>query len=343
MSIFLTFSSCRGGSNDKQYTTRSRTISESHFNTYSAIYTYADGDDTNIERWATLAEETLSYYHKLFDIYYEYAGVNNIMTINKNAGVAPVEVDEEMIDFLVYCKELYTLTQGKTNIMLGSVLTIWHNAREEADSGIGYLEPEKLPAMDALEEANKHTSIDSLIINKEDSTAYISDPNASLDVGAVAKGYTVDIVYNRLKEDGADSVILNIGGNIRTIGLNPDGTKWASGVTNPDRESLETVICRMEIGETSIVTSGDYERYFVSGNKKYHHIIDPDTLVPAAYFSSVTIITESSALADALSTALFCMTYEEGLELINSIGGIEVIWIDTEYNVKHTSGIEFTK
>ncbi len=340
VSILLTFSSCRGG--EKQYTTRSRTISESHFNTYSAIFTYADEDDTNIERWAAMAEKTLSYYHKLFDIYYEYAGVNNIMTINKNAGVAPVEVDEEMIDFLIYCKELYTLTQGKTNVMLGSVLKIWHDKREEADSGIGYLEPENLPTEAELKEANKHTSIDLLVINEEESTVYISDPKASLDVGAIAKGYTVDIVYNQLREDGADSVILNIGGNVRTIGLKPDGSKWESGVTNPDRESRETVICRMNLGETSVVTSGDYERYFVSGSKKYHHIIDPATLVPAAYFSSVTIITESSALADSLSTALFCMTYEEGLALINSIDAdIEVIWIDTEYNIKHTDGIEF--
>ena len=100
----------------------------------------------------------------------------------------------------------------------------------------------------------------------------------------------------------------------------------------------------MEVGEISIVTSGDYERYFVSNdNKKYHHIIDPVTLEPARYFSSVTILSANSGIADALSTALFCMSYEEGKKLIEGFEGVEVIWIDTEYNVKHTDGVSFTE
>jgi thiamine biosynthesis lipoprotein len=237
---------------------------------------------------------------------------------------------------------MYTKTEGNTNVMLGSVLRIWHDAREEADSGIGYLEPEKLPGKDVLERAGEHVSIDSLVINKEASTVYISDPEASLDVGAIAKGYAVDIIYERLVSEGADSVILNVGGNVRTIGLRPDGSKWATGITNPDRSSMETVICRMEVGEISIVTSGDYERYFVSSdNRKYHHIIDPETLEPARYFSSVTILSDNSGVADALSTALFCMSYEEGKRLLEGFEGVEVIWIDTEYNVKHTDGVSF--
>ena len=113
-----------------------------------------------------------------------------------------------------------------------------------------------------------------------------------------------------------------------------------SGITNPDRSSDESLICRVKIGDTSIVTSGDYERFFYSGDTKYHHIIDPDTLMPAHYFTSVSIFAKDSALADALSTALFCMSYEEGLALVNKIGGIEVIWVDKEYKMKTTPGIE---
>ena len=334
----LSLSAC-GGEEDN---VRSRTISNLHFNTVSKIFTYGDESDDNINRYATIADETLSHYHKLFDIYYEYAELNNIKTINKNAGKAPVKVDGELIDFLIYCKELYTLTDGKTNVMLGSVLKLWHNAREEADKDFGYLSPEKLPSSSALIEASKHVSIDDLIINEEESTVYISDAKASLDVGAIAKGYAVDILAERLINAGADSVVLNIGGNIRTLGLKPDGSSWVTGITNPDKESEESLICRIAIGDGSIVTSGDYERYFISGDEKYHHIIDPVTLMPANYFSSVTIVMKNSGLADALSTALFSMSYEDGLALAKEVGA-EVIWIKSDGTIITTDGIKIVK
>ena len=340
-SLFACGNKGNNNSDKKDYQTRSRTISTVYFNTYSAIYTYGDESDDNIEKYAAITEEILSYYHELFDIYFEYSGVNNIRTINKNAGKKPVEVDEELIDFLLYCKELYTLTGGKTNVMLGSVLKIWHDCREDAEDDFGYLDPAEIPTSKALEAANAHTSIDSLIIDKEAGTVYISDPKASIDVGAIAKGYTVEIIYDRLVKEGADSVALNIGGNLRTIGLKPDGKHWVTGITNPDKESDQTLKCRLEIASTSVVTSGDYERYFYAGDKKYHHIIDPETLFPAEYFASVSIITPDSGLADALSTALFCMSYEDGLALVESIGNVDVIWIYSDGTIKSTAGITF--
>ena len=222
--------------------------------------------------------------------------------------------------------------------MLGSVLCIWHDHRDFATSN-----PQNatVPDISALTEAKAHTGIDLLVIDKANGTVYITDPEASIDVGAIGKGYATEKLYERLKEQGADSIALNIGGNIRTIGVKPDGTNWITGITNPDKTSNETLACRVELGETSLVTSGDYERYYYVGDTKYHHIIDPDTLMPAAYFSSVSIFTDSSGLADALSTALFCMSYEEGLSLISSIGGIEVIWIYKDGTVKNTPGIKF--
>lgn len=341
LTVLLSLCSCRvkEGNNEK-FETRSRVISSFYFNTHSAIYTYKDKSDENIEKYRSIAEGILKYYHELFDIYYEYSGVNNIKTINKNAGKAPVTVDAELIDFLEYCKELYTVTGGKTNVMLGSVLKIWHDCREEASADFGFLNPDKLPTKAELEGADQHTSIDSLVIDREASTVYISDPEASIDVGAIAKGYTVDIIYERLLAEGADSIVLNIGGNIRTIGLKPDGSEWVTGITNPDRsEGADSLICRISIGSAALVTSGDYERFFYAGDKKYHHIIDPETLMPSAYFTSVSVLTDKSGLADALSTALFCMSYEDGFELVSSIGGVEVIWVDLDYNIKTTSGI----
>lgn len=341
-SILPLFSACQNTSvgEKKEYPTRSKTVSYAHFNTVSTLSSYGDVTEEEFDAYVKTVDEMLGYYHKLFDIYYEYTGINNIKTINKNAGKAPVSVDEELILFLEYCKEMYTLTNGRSNVMLGSVLRIWHDARELADETAGYLDESLLPTQEALSEAAKHTSIDLLVINREEKTVYISDPEASLDVGAIAKGYAANKIAERLKAQGADSMALNAGGNIVTIGVKPDGSHWVVGITNPDKTTYNSLICKVELGETSLVTSGDYERYFVSGNKEYHHIIDPQTLMPATYFASVSVFTTDSGLADALSTALFCMSYEEGLALIQSIGGVDVLWISHDGTMKMTNGVK---
>ena len=344
LSSILSFAGCKeeesgNNNNQKEYTTRSKTVSYQHFNTVTTISSYGDTTQEEFDGYVKVVDEMFGYYHKLFDIYYEYSGINNIRTINRKAGREAVAIDEELIDFLLYCKELYTITGGKTNIMLGSVLSIWHDARENADDRGGVLSAADLPSMSVLSQAAEHISIDALVIDKEGKTVYISDPDASIDVGAIAKGYAAAKAAEKLKAMGADSVALNAGGNIITIGLKPDGSKWVTGITNPDKTAQNSLICRVEIGETSLVTSGDYERYFVCDGVRYHHIIDPSTLMPASYFASVSIFTANSGLADALSTALFCMSYEEGLALIERIGGIDVLWIYKDGTMKMTDGI----
>lgn len=326
---------------NKEYETRTKTISYVHFNTVSTLSSYGDTTAEEFEEYVKTADEMLGYYHKLFDIYYEYAGINNIKTINDNAGKSSVEVDVELIDFLIYCKELYALTNGKTNIMLGSVLKIWHDKRETADMNGGYLDEALLPTVEELTAAAAHTSIECLVIDKETKTVYISDPEASIDVGAIAKGYAANKLAKKLRDMGADSMAINAGGNIITIGLKPDGDKWVTGITNPNKASENSLICKVEVGEISLVTSGNYERYFVSGSNTYHHIIDPETLMPANYFASVSIFASDSGLADSLSTALFCMSYEEGLALVRRIGNIDVIWIYNDGTIKHTDGVLF--
>ena len=248
-------------------------------------------------------------------------------------------MDEKLIDFLLYAKEIYTLTGGMTNVAMGSVLKLWHDCREDAS------DPDhpvyRVPSADELAEASEHCSIDDLIIDKEAGTVYLADPDMRLDVGALGKGYATEKAAQLLISRGVSSYVLNIGGNIRIIGEKVTGEGWVTGITNPDKSSDESIFTKINIKNTSLVTSGNYERFYTVGGVDYHHIIDPKTLMPANYFSSISIITPDSALADALSTALFCMSYEEGLALINSIGGIEVIWVDLQFNVKHTSGIEF--
>lgn len=306
----------------------------SFFDTVSNIYSYA-GDsqekfNENCEEVASILEE----YHKLFDIYHEYSGVNNLCTINKNAGGEAIVVDEKLIEFLLYTKEMYTLTNGKANVMLGAVLKLWHNAREYASN-----DPmnAKIPDIVLLEEAIKHTSIDLLEIDEENNTVRITDPSALIDVGAIGKGYATEKAAQHLEQKGITSYVLNIGGNIRIIGTKVNGDGWNTGIKNPLDPSSYAFYTN--IADTSCVTSGDYERYFIADGKKYHHIIDSETLMPANYFSSITIITKDSGLADTLSTALFCMNYEDGLKLVESLGNVEVLWIYSDGSQKTTDGM----
>ena len=288
-----------------------------YFDTVSYVYTYAADSDEAFEKNAEEVFGILGYYHQLFDIYHEYSGVTNLCTINKNAGGEAMEVDSELIDFLLYAKRLYGITGGEMNVMMGSVLKIWHDARTAGTY---------VPDMDKLTAAKALTDISLLEIDEENNTVRIAKAGASLDVGALGKGYATEKAAEYLENEGVTSYVLNIGGNIRIIGTKPDGSGWKTGRTNP--HDKDTDANYINISDISCVTSGDYERFYTVEGKKYHHIIDKDTLMPSDYFSSVTILTNDSGLADALSTALFSMSYEDGLALLENIPDeVDVLWI----------------
>ena len=336
--LFSLFSACTEGDISSEEPQKQARSFYDLFDTVSVIISYAgDSQETfaaNADAVASLLEE----YHKLFDIYYEYSGINNLKTINQNAGKSPVKVDERLVDFLIYAKEIYELTDGKTNVAMGSVLTLWHNEREiAADSPASA----KLPSSAEIAEAATHTNIDNLIIDKENRTVYISDPDMRLDVGALGKGYATEKAAELLISKGVTSYVLNIGGNIRAIGEKVTGDGWITGITNPDRTSEESFVCKVNIKNISLVTSGDYERFYTVDGINYHHIIDPVTNMPANYFSSVSVFTLDSGLADALSTALFCMSYDDGLSLIEKLGDVDVIWVTKNGEILSTDGVDF--
>ena len=305
------------------------------FDTVSYIYSYANDSQEDFQARCKGASSILLEYHKLFDIYYEHTGVVNLRTLNLNAGGEAMKVDEKLIDFLLYAKELYALTGGEMNIMMGSVLSIWHDCREQAGNNPAAA---RIPTQDELNEASLHTDISLLEIDEENCTVRITDPKASIDVGALGKGYATEKAAQYLRSIGAESYVLNIGGNIRIVGHKPDGTGWATGIKNP--ENPETYVKTLMLADTSCVTSGSYERYFTVDGQRYHHVIDKDTLMPSIYFSSVSIITPDSGLADALSTALFAMSYEDGLALVQKLERVDVIWITPDGTQYTTPGID---
>lgn len=306
------------------------------FDTVTQIIGYADSEEEFKEQ-ADILKSKLEYYHQLYTIYSSYEGINNIRVINQNAGVAPVKVDQAIIELIKFSKEMYEFTDGEINIAMGSVLSIWHKYRT---NGINDPSTATLPPMEQLEEAAKHTDINNIIVDEEASTVYLSDPEMSLDVGSIGKGYAVQKVAEYARELGYTNLILNVGGNVAAIGSRGDNTGWKLGIQNPDLESETSTIKTVQFSDKCLVTSGDYQRYYVVDGVEYCHIIDPDTLMPPNYFSAVSIITDHSGKADALSTALFNMTYEEGLALINSLEGTEAIWIMDDGSIKYSENFE---
>lgn len=307
------------------------------FDTMTQIVGYAD-NKSEFEEFANYIHSELLVYHELYDIYNDYDGINNIKTINDNAGKKPVSVDRKIIDLLIFAKEEYKLTDGAFNVAMGSVLSIWHDYRED---GINSPQSAQLPPMEKLNEASQHTDINNIIIDEANSTVYLSDPLMSIDVGSVGKGYAVERVCTGAAEKGYDNALVSVGGNVRAIGHKADKDgNWNVGIQNPDTESENKNLYVMSIDNMSIVTSGDYQRYYTVDGKQYHHIINKDTLMPSEYFRAVTILTKDSGVADILSTAVFNMPYDEGIKLISSLDDTYALWVMKDGSMKYSDGFE---
>lgn len=309
-----------------------------YFDTITKFVAYAkDEDDYN--KYRDTLEESLKKYHQLFNTYYDFDGVNNVKTINDNAGVKPVEVDPAIIELLEYSKEMYEVTDGKINTAMGSLLGLWHEYREEALANPKDTSLAKIPTEEELKEAASHIDIEAIEIDKEKSTVYISDPDVQIDVGAIGKGYAIKKIVAELKEAGLSHGIISIGGDDVMVGENPakeDGI-WTIAIQNPDLSAEDPYSSVIGITDTTVVTSGDYQRFYKVDGKIYHHIIDPETMYPSQYFRSVSVVHEDIALADTLSTYFFLVDFETGLKLADEYGA-EVLWIDHDDNHYMTDG-----
>lgn len=309
------------------------------FDTATTLVGYADSKE-EFDAVCTEIKGLLMEYHQLYNIYNRYDGVVNLCTVNDrvNGVHQTVQVDEKIMELLVYAKELYTVTEGKMNIAMGSVLSIWHQYRT---AGLEDPENAALPPMDKLEEAAQHTDIQQMILDEENSTVYLADPAMSLDVGAIAKGYATEQVALYLEGKGITGWILNVGGNVRCVGGRPDGEPWAVGIENPDTENTaQPYIAYLHLNGKSLVTSGSYQRYYTVDGVRYHHIIDPATLMPGTNYRSVSVLCTDSGRADALSTALFSMTYEQGKALIEGLTDAEAMWVLGDGTQLYSSGFE---
>ena len=328
--ISVLLSGCAAGQGTtelKQYNATFLTL----FDTVTTIVGKAESKEM-FQQTAQQVHDALLEYHQLFDIYNEYDGIVGLKAVNDAAGEKPVQVDRRIIDLLLDCKRYYALTDGKVNPAMGSVLRLWHEARND---GINDPRNAYLPDQQALESAALHRDFDCVIIDETEGTVFITDPAVQLDVGAIAKGWSVQ----RVCETAPQGLLISVGGNVCATGpKDVSGTAWIIGIQNPDggEDYLHTVY----LSRGSVVTSGDYQRAYRVDDRIYHHIIDPETLYPSTYWRSVTIVCADSGLADALSTALFLLPLDEGREMAERCQ-VEVMWVDSAGQMYYTAGFEF--
>lgn len=248
---------------------------------------------------------------------------SEIYKINKAKGKA-VEVSDDTITIIkkgIYYSEL---SRGAFDITIGSVSRLWDFHSEEAS----------VPSSKKITSAVSHVNYRNIVIR--DNTVRLTDSKTRLDVGAIAKGYIADRLKEYLKENDVKHAIINLGGNVQTLGTKTDGSDYNIGIQKPFDESGQP-ITSVKVSDKSVVTTGTYQRYFKKDGKLYHHILDPSTGYPCENnLSSVTIITSSSLTADALSTTCFLLGYEDGMKIVNQLDNVDAVFI-TDDNKIHYS------
>ena len=326
------------------------------FDTVHVISGY-DKSEQEFKKKVKFYQEEMEKLHKLYTSYEDFQGINNISTINENAGIKPVKVDRNIIDLLKNTLERNKEISDKVNIAAGNVIDLWDKAKMEG----------KLPEQSELEKMQKCAKTENIVIDEQNSTVFIKERCTKLNLGAVAKGYAVEQVTKKMEKAGMTSFIISAGGNVKVVGkrkipkkeseitdLKSCKNQFCIGIalplyndnnidkSNPYNNGKNDYLAKIATENMSIVTTGNYQRYFVMDNKVYGHVINLETLKPEDSFASVSVITEDSGLADFMSTTLFLLSYEEGKALIEKIGKkekIDVIWAMKNGDVMSSEGL----
>lgn len=235
--------------------------------------------------------------------------------INRNAGIQPVKVDQELYDLVARSLRVSALTNGAFDISFASVGKLWR-----FDGTM-----QEPPAEQAIAESVARINYKNIILNPQDTTVFLKDNGMRIGFGGIGKGYAAEQAKNVMVAMGIKNGVVSAAGDLTTWGKREDGEDWDVAIAKPDKS--RQILAWLKADETSVVTSGNYEKFFIYQGKRYSHIIDPRTGYPTTGLKSATIICPNAELADALATTMFVMGKAEGLALINQLNGIECLLI----------------
>ena len=261
-----------------------------------------------------------------------YRDNSEISAINNMAGISAVAVSHDTFDIIDKALRVCRQTGGAFDITIGPLVDIWNfNSKNHPD----------IPAGNELIYAQHLVNYGNVLINPQNETVKLLYPGMKIDLGAAGKGYAISKARSILVERGVKSAIISAGSSIAVIGDNK-GRPWRIGIKDP-RHPDETVGVVALNGGQAVSTSGDYERYFEIGGKRFHHILNPNTGMPADECRSVTIISDDASQTDMLSTAVFVMGPKRGLDLVNSFKNVYTVIIDRQGSVITSPGLKLER
>ena len=254
-----------------------------------------------------------------------------ISHVNQNAGIQPVKVDDEVFQLVKRSIKISTLTDGAFDISYASMDKIW-----KFDGSM-----KEMPTPEAIKKSVEKVGYQKIILDEKEKTIFLRDKGMKLGLGGIAQSFIADNIRDLLKSKGCTSGIANVSGDIAAWGKQPDGKPWTIGIINPMNKNK--IFATFPLIDSSVETSGTYEKYVVFDGVRYSHIINPKTGYPAQGIVSVTVFAKQTEIADGLAKGVFLFGVEAGLNLVNQLKGIECIIVDSKGKIYSSKGIDIKK
>ncbi len=287
--------------------------------------------DENEEKANQYILEAVAEINRIEKIISSWDPNSETSQINKNAGLKPVKISEELFLLIERSIKISEISDGAFDITYASMDKIW-----KFDGTM-----KNIPTASEMEESVQKVGYKNIVLDQEASTVFLKNKGMKIGFGAIGKGYAADKAKALMKSKNIFAGIINASGDLSAWGKQATGEKWIVGISNPlDKEK---VFSWLPIVNSSVATSGNYEKFIICKGEKYSHIIDPRTGYPTKGINSVSIFSKSAELCDALATAVFIMGKETGLSFINQLKGTEVIIVDSNNEIYKSEGIKFTK
>ncbi len=267
--------------------------------------------------------EALEIINRLEKIMSFFEVTSQLSQINQQSGKLWISVDSELFFLIKEAKKYARLTGGVFDITVASLVELWQK----------YGKVQKIPSQSLIEDTLKKVNYENILIDEERGMVKLRRNGQKIDLGGIAKGYAANRVIQYYQQKGLRSAMINLGGNVALLGGRDDEKPWQIGIQNPLQKRGECLAI-ISVSNTAVVTSGNYERFFLENNRIYHHILSPLTGYPASSgLRSVTIIYPDAMLADVLATTLFILGLERGVKLIKRFSDIEVIIISEDRKI----------